>query len=251
MKRDEFQIEICANSVESAVEAARGGADRIELCAGMPEGGTTPSYGEIALARELLSIRLHIIIRPRGGDFLYTPMEREVMLRDIATARHLGVDGVVVGCLTPNGKVDIGLMHEMMKAAGKMSVTFHRAFDMCDDPFEALEAIEALGCDRILTSGQCVTAEDGCVLLKQLVERSQGVIIMPGCGVNAANICRIAEETGAAEFHFSARVAKESDMLYRNSRVSMGGTVRIEEYGREMTSADRVKEVIEALQIHH
>lgn len=240
-----YKIEICANSVESAIEAQRGGAYRVELCAGIPEGGTTPSYGEIKMARELLSIRLHVIIRPRGGDFLYTPLEQSIMLHDIDMARQLGVDGVVFGCLTPDGDIDLPLMERLMKASEGMSVTFHRAFDMCRSPRKALEEIIALGCDRILTSGQQATAEKGISLLKELNVQADGrIIIMPGCGVNSDNIRKIAEETGASEFHFSGRSSIESKMNYRNPAVSMGGTVKIEEYSREITDHTKVEKAI-------
>ena len=240
-----YKIEICANSVESAIEAQRGGAYRVELCAGIPEGGTTPSYGEIKMARELLSIRLHVIIRPRGGDFLYTPLEQSIMLHDIDMARQLGADGVVFGCLTPDGDIDLPLMERLMKASEGMSVTFHRAFDMCRNPRKALEKIIALGCDRILTSGQQATAEKGISLLKELNVQADGrIIIMPGCGVNSDNIRKIAEETGASEFHFSGRSSIESKMNYRNPAVSMGGTVKIEEYSREITDHTKVEKAI-------
>ena len=184
------KIEICANSVESAVKAQQGGAYRVELCAGIPEGGTTPSFGEIRMARQLLQqTKLHIIIRPRGGDFLYSPLEQEIMLHDIKVARQLGADGVVFGCLTADGKVDVEAMEKLMNAVGDMSVTFHRAFDMCRNPQEALEQIIELGCHRILTSGQEATAEKGIPLLKELVELAdERIIIMPGCGVNPKNI---------------------------------------------------------------
>lgn len=240
-----YKIEICANSVESAIEAQRGGAYRVELCAGIPEGGTTPSYGEIKMARELLSIRLHVIIRPRGGDFLYTPLEQSIVLHDIDMARQLGADGVVFGCLTPDGDIDLPLMERLMKASEGMSVTFHRAFDMCRSPRKALEEIIALGCDRILTSGQQATAEKGISLLKELNVQADGrIIIMPGCGVNSDNIRKIAEETGASEFHFSGRSSIESKMNYRNPAVSMGGTVKIEEYSREITDHTKVEKAI-------
>lgn len=247
MKREDFKIEICTNSVESVKAAIEAGANRIELCAGMPEGGTTPSYGEICRVRELMSSGMHVIIRPRGGDFLYSEEESEVMLRDIEMARKIGVDGVVLGCLTADGEVDVVKMRRLLAAAGDMSVTFHRAFDMCCDPFKALEIIEHLGCERILTSGQKNSAEEGIPLLRKLVRQAREVIIMPGCGVNAGNIKRIAEETGAHEFHLSARISIGSDMIYRNPEVSMGGTVQVAEYGREVTSADKVCDAIKAL----
>ena len=243
------KIEICANSVESAVKAQQAGAYRVELCAGIPEGGTTPSFGEIRMARQLLNhTKLHVIIRPRGGDFLYSPIEQEIMLHDIKVARQLGADGVVFGCLTAEGDVDVPLMKKLMNGVGEMSVTFHRAFDMCSNPKEALEQIIGLGIDRILTSGREATAEKGIPLLKELVEQADGrIIIMPGCGVNAGNIRKIAEETGTYEFHFSGRSTVESGMIYRNPKVSMGGTVKIEEYLNEVTDPEKVKAALSEL----
>jgi copper homeostasis protein len=171
----EYLFEVCANSVESCMAAQAGGADRVELCAGIPEGGTTPSYGDIVIAREVLqNTRLHVIIRPRGGDFLYSPIEQHIMLKDIDNARRLEADGIVLGCLTPDGEVDIPLMKQLMEAAQGMSVTFHRAFDVCRNPQKALEDIISLGCDRILTSGQQPTAELGIPLLKELQQQAAG-----------------------------------------------------------------------------
>lgn len=246
-----YKFENCANSVESCLEAQRAGIDRVELCAGIPEGGTTPSYGDILVARKLLTTtKLHVIIRPRGGDFLYSDVEKEIMLEDVRMSRRLGVDGVVFGALTAEGDVDMEFMRQLMKEAEGMSVTFHRAFDVCRDPFIALEQIIELGCHRILTSGQMPKAEEGVELLRELVERaSERIIIMPGCGVNASNIAHIAEATGAREFHFSGRSKRESGMLFRKSRVSMGGAVVIDEYSRDVTDVEIVKETIDRLKI--
>ena len=241
-------FEVCANGVESCLAAQAGGADRVELCAGIPEGGTTPSYGDIAAARRLLNhTRLHVIIRPRGGDFLYSPLEQGIMLDDIANARRLGADGVVLGCLTAEGDVNLPLMRRFMEAAAGMSVTFHRAFDVCRDPFRALEDIIGLGCHRILTSGQQPTAEQGIPLLQELQKAAAGRIrLLAGCGVNEGNIARIVRETGITEFHFSARETTESGMNWRNGTVSMGGTVQIEEYARPVTTERRVRATIAA-----
>lgn len=248
---EKSKIEICANSVESAVKARQAGAYRVELCAGMAEGGTTPSFGEIRMARQLLTeTKLYVMIRPRGGDFLYSPVEQEIMLHDIKVARQLGADGVVFGCLTANGNVDIPLMRKLMNAVGNMKVTFHRAFDVCRNPKDALEQIINLGVSRILTSGQEATAEKGIPLLKELVKQADGrIIIMPGCGVNVGNIRKIADATGATEFHLSARSTVESGMTWRNAKVSMGGTVKIEEYMKEVTDPEKVRAVLAELEM--
>lgn len=245
----DYKIEICANSVASCLEAQKGGAYRVELCAGIPEGGTTPSYGEIAVARELLNIKLNIIIRPRGGDFLYSDVEHKTMLHDIEIAKKLGVDGVVIGCLKADGTIDMERNRELIAAAEGMSVTFHRAFDMCKNPFESLEQIIALGCDRLLTSGQQPTAIEGISLLSQLVEKAgDRIIIMPGSGVNEDNIAILADETKAKEFHFSAREPIDSKMEYRNPDLKMGGAVvEIDEFVNNVTAADKVKRTIDKL----
>jgi copper homeostasis protein len=240
-----FRFEVCANSVESCLAAQAGDAHRVELCAGIPEGGTTPSFGEIALARELLtSTKLHVIIRPRGGDFLYSKHEQQVMLTDIQQARRQQVDGLVFGCLTPQGDIDFPFLKQLMEAAEGLPVTFHRAFDVCRSPEEVLEQLIELGVTRILTSGAQPTAEAGISLLSKLNKQANGrIILLAGSGVNEKNICRIAAETGIREFHFSAREQVESGMRYRNEAISMGG-VHIDEYSRPITTAKRVKEII-------
>lgn len=240
-------IEVCANSVESCVEAQRGGAYRVELCAGIPEGGTTPSYGEIMTARESISIKLNVIIRPRGGDFLYSDNEMKSMLRDIELAKKCGADGVVFGCLTKDGEIDIEKNRILLEAAKPMSVTFHRAFDVCKDPLKSLEALINLGFDRVLTSGQKANAVLGKELIKELVLIGERIIIMPGCGVNEENVAELAKFTSAKEFHMSARRSVESGMIYKNYEVSMGGTVCIDEFKRDVTYAERVEKSIKAL----
>lgn len=234
-------IEICANSAQSCVEAEAGGAHRVELCAAIPEGGTTPSYGEIRMAQELTSnIDIHVIIRPRGGDFLYTAAEVETMLYDIEMAKMLKVNGVVFGCLTKEGDIDVPLMRRLIEASGALSVTCHRAFDVCREPFVALEQLVALGCDRILTSGQQPDAVQGIPLIKELVQRANGrIIIMPGCGVREDNIALIEAETGAKEFHTSARSIVQSRMEYRNENVPMGSIPVSSEF--ETIQTDRKK----------
>ena len=217
-------VEVCANGVESCLAAQEGGADRVELCAGIPEGGTTPSYGEIQVARRVLtSTRLHVIIRPRGGDFLYSDLEVERMAADIAVCRELGVDGVVFGCLKADGSLDMDKNRYLMQCSHGMSVTLHRAFDRAADPVQALEDAIALGFDRILTSGQQPKAMQGVELLAQLHRQAAGrIILMAGSGVTEENIRDIREATGLTEFHFSAREPHPSAMQYVNPNLYMG-----------------------------
>ena len=241
-----YKFEICANSVASCIAAQDGGADRVELCAGIPEGGTTPSVGMIRCARESIGIGLNVIIRPRGGDFLYSESEIREMIYDIKAAKGLGVDGLVFGCLCPDGSVDMENMRLLMEAAGDTPVTFHRAFDHTSDPLKALEDIIELGCARILTSGCRPTAAEGAPLLAQLVEKAgDRIIIMPGCGVNESNIAETARLSGAREFHFSAREPVESGMTFRNQDVVMGSEE--DPYGTMQTTARRVAATIAPL----
>ena len=241
-----YRFEICANSTASCKAAQEGGADRVELCSGIPEGGTTPSFGMIRKARESIGIGLNVIIRPRGGDFLYSKDELDEMAYDIRAAKELGADGLVFGCLTKEGNVDMEAMAMMMKAADGLPVTFHRAFDHSSDPFQALEDIIGLGCARILTSGCRPTAMEGADLLASLVKKAgERIIIMPGCGVNEGNIAEIARLSGAREFHFSAREPVESGMIFRNPDVAMGS--EDDPYGIVRTTAARVAATINSL----
>ena len=244
----EYRFEICANGVESCIAAQEGGADRVELCAGIPECGTTPSYGEIKTARRLLTrTRLHVIIRPRGGDFLYTPLELERMEEDIRACSELGADGVVIGCLNADGTIGMEASRRLIGAASGMSVTFHRAFDRCRDPHAALEQLVELGADRVLTSGLQPTAERGIAMLRQLNEQARGrITILAGCGVNESNIRKIQEQTGVREFHFSARTPVKSRMAYSNPDVYMG-TPGADESTLLYTSAERVRQTISQL----
>lgn len=247
----DYKLEICTNSVASCIEAQNGGAYRVELCAAIPEGGTTPSYGEISVAREMIDIKLNVIIRPRSGDFLYSEIEHKTMLKDIEIAKSLRADGVVFGCLTADGDVDIERNKELLDAVGDMDTTFHRAFDKCRNPFEALEDIIKLGFNRILTSGQQPKADKGIPLLKELVEKADNrIIIMPGSGITEDNISHIASETGASEFHLSARTPVKSKMKYKDDNVSMGGTnITIDEYVQNITNAARVKATLAQLNV--
>ena len=237
-------LEICAGSVASAIAARDGGAQRIELCAALEVGGVTPSAGLIAEARKVEGLVLNVIIRPRGGDFLYDSHEIACMEEDIRTCRRIGVDGVVIGALTAEGDIDTATCKRLINAADGMSITFHRAFDMCRNPQKALEELIALGCHRVLKSGQAPTAEAGTALLGELVEQADGrIIIMPGCGVNSNNAARILQATGANEIHASARKSVGSRMIYRNSSVSMGNSDS-DEYARKETDVNEVRAIV-------
>ncbi|WP_249219566.1 copper homeostasis protein CutC [Chitinophaga sp. HK235] len=241
-----FVLEICAGSVASCIAAEEGGANRIELCDNLLEGGTTPSYATIAIAREKVKIDLYPIIRPRGGDFLYSDLEFEVMKKDIELCKQLGCNGVVIGILTPDGRIDKRRCKELVDLAWPMGVTFHRAFDMTDNPFEALEDIIEIGCERILTSGARNTAVEGASLLKDLVERANDrIIIMAGSGVRANNIAQLIKTTGVMEYHTSAKAYEDSKMVYRNPNVSMGGIPGVPEYGISLTQRKEVLQIRE------
>ena len=200
-------LEVAANSVASACAAETGGAARIELCSALEVGGLTPSHAAIATTLERLRIPVHVLIRPRAGDFVFDDLECEVMRRDIETCKALGCAGVVLGVLTPEGDVDAARCRALVETARGMSVTFHRAFDYARDPFAALETVISLGCDRLLTSGQAADALAGAPLIHDLIEQSRGrVTIMPGGGITARNIAAVAQATGARELHASAKV---------------------------------------------
>ena len=240
-------LEVCAGSYASVLAARRGGAARIELCSALAEGGVTPSLGLIRAAVGVEGIRKHVLIRPRGGDFLYAEEEQRIMADDIRTARELGADGVVVGALTADGRIDLPAMERFMEAAQGMSVTFHRAFDLCRDPAEALEDIVRLGCHRILTSGQAPTAEQGIPLLRSLVQQAAGRIgILPGGGVGAGNAARILSATGAVELHASARSLWQSPMRFRHPGVAMGAPGS-DEYSWMETSAQCVRDILASI----
>lgn len=243
-----MRIEICVDSVAGAIAAQRGGADRVELCDNLMEGGTTPSAGCIRCARNHLQIGLQVIIRPRGGDFLYDATEREVMREDIRLAKECQANGVVIGCLTAEGDIDQALTRELVDLARPMNVTFHRAFDMCRDPRQALEELVELGLDRVLTSGQEASCLEGLELIAALQQQAAGrIIVMPGGGITPRNVHKIVAGTGVSEVHLSARSSVESGMKYRNSRCFMGGTLRPAEFGWKTTDEVAVRTVVDAL----
>lgn len=212
-----FTLEVIGFNIESCVLAQAAGANRIELCDNPGEGGTTPSYGFIKAAREVLKIELYPIIRPRGGDFLYSDAEFKVMKADVKVCKELGCDGVVIGILNTDGTVDQKRCGELVQLAYPMSVTFHRAFDRVKDAVQALEDVIEIGCERVLTSGLVPNALDGAETLAALIKQAdERIIIMPGSGVRSDNIIELAQKTGAVEFHTSARMNIESKMSYKN-----------------------------------
>lgn len=239
-------LEVCANSVTSALAAQDGGAARVELCENLNEGGTTPSYGEILLARKMLHIKLYVLIRPRGGDFLYTDMEFKIMCADVRYCIEAGCDGIVIGILKADGTIDKERCGELIKMARQwgLGVTFHRAFDMCADLFQALEDIIDLGCERILTSGGKSTAMEGARTIVKLIEKAAGrIIIMPGSGISETNVTDLVHFTGVTQIHSSARVRVLSKMNFKNDHIIMGNNYG-DEYSSDVTNTERVKNIL-------
>lgn len=243
-----IETELCAYTLTAVEAARRAGATRVELCASPYEGGTTPSAGVIRLARAVEGLQLSVMIRPRGGDFLYSDSEFRQMIEDVRFARSCGADGVVVGLLLPDGSIDRQRTAQLVEEAGDLCVTFHRAFDMARDPEEALEEVIAAGCRRILTSGGRQTAMEGIDTLRMLVAQAAGRIdLMAGSGVSAANALTLAQ-TGVDAIHFSARCMRPSGMTWRNPAISMGSTPGIPEYESFDADEDKIKEIIRTLQ---
>ena len=247
IKDRQMILEACVNSAVSAVEAQKGGASRVELCENMHDGGTTPSAGSIRFARKHLHIELYVMIRPRGGDFLYTPEEFQVMKEDIRVAKESGADGVVFGILLPDGNMDLQRMKELVDLARPMGITCHRAFDMSADPFRAMEELVSLGVDRILTSGQQPGAPQGEQLIRDLIIKSAGrIIIMPGCGIKEHNIARLVQTTGASEIHVHLEKQEPSRMEFRQSSVYMGRP-GLSEFEHTLTDYERFKRILAIL----
>lgn len=244
----ERSLEICCYSVESAIKAEYAGANRIELCDNHTEGGTTPSYATIKYVINNLRIPVNVILRPRGGDFLYSDIEFEVMKEDALKMKELGVNGIVFGILTTTGEIDIDRTREILELTHPLECTFHRAFDMCQDHFKSLEQLKKLGIKRILTSGGKNTIYDGIELLSKLVEAAKNeIIIMPGSGINENTIEKILQETGAKEFHSSAKIFVNSDMNYLNPTVKMGKNQSIDEYKKISVDTNQIKKMIKIL----
>lgn len=243
-----YKLEVCLDSAESAVIADKAGADRVELCENLFGGGTTPSAGTIKVTRESVALGLHVIIRPRPGDFCYTDTEFKVMLEDIRYCRDQGVDGVVIGVLNKDGTVDKERNAALIKEAGTMSITFHRAFDVTTDPYQALEDIIELGCHRILTSGQEASVLEGSELIRDIIKKADGrIIIMPGGDITERKLQKVIKETGASEFHIYLDMEKESVMKHCPDHVYMGGLLRKPEFMNSYSSSSRIATVLSSL----
>jgi len=238
-------IEVCVEGIDGLAAAQAAGADRVELCASLLEGGLTPSLGVVRAALEIATIPFHVIIRPRGGDFLYSELEYKTMLEDVTACRELGVAGVVIGCLTADGRIDEARVAELTQAARPLAVTCHRAFDMTRDPVEAIEALVRCGIDRVLTSGQRNSATEGVDTLRRVHDAARGRIM--ACGeLDAGNIADVVRRSEADEFHFAAPTTISSGMAFRNPHVGMGGTELDREFQLTLTDPDAVRRTIAA-----
>lgn len=238
-----MKLEVCAFHYRSCEIAKRAGAARVELCDNPIEGGTTPSYGTIRQVKEQVDILLYPIIRPRSGNYLYDDDEFAIIKKDIMMCRDLGCDGISVGIQKIDARIDVERLKRIVEWAGPMGVTCNRAFDVSPDPFEALEQIIEAGCERILTSGQETAAPDAAVLLGRLVKQAgDRIIIMPGAGVNSSNIRKLMNESGAKEFHSSARRAAPNPLTYINRKVSDYGNVYIADEDEVRRMVEEIKE---------
>jgi len=249
-ERGRILVEACVDSLASAAAAVAGGAARLELCSGLVEGGLTPSAGIVALVRERIDADLHVLIRPRGGDFLYDADEVLVMLADLDLAMRLGADGVVIGALTAGGAVDEAVAARLIESARPMAVTFHRAFDLTRDPAQALDALLRLGIERVLTSGQAESAEAGISVLASLVRQgADQMTVLAGGGVHEANAARIVRETGVREIHLRGSRSFESPMTFRREGVAMGRAYRPDEFLRIETDQAQIRRVVDAVRL--
>jgi copper homeostasis protein len=245
-------LEVCANSANSALAAQEGGALRVELCENLHEGGTTPSHGQLLLARKRLNIDIYVLIRPRPGDFLYTNLEFEVMKADIKHCADMGCNGIVVGILNEDGSVDKQRCSELSQLAKEvgLATTFHRAFDLCADHYQALEDISDMGFDRILTSGGKSTAIEGVAMIRHLVDKAgKRISIMAGSGINEHNAADLVRFTGVKEIHASARTIEKSKMKYINDHILMSAHQR-DDYIIDETDANRVKGILKAVRVN-
>lgn len=246
---DKYILECCVDSVESAIEAEMGGANRIELCSALVIGGLSPSKKLFEEVKKYTNIKIHVLLRPRFGDFCYTNHEHQIIKNEIKMFKKLGADGVVIGTLKPDGTLNMEQMKELIEEADGMSVTLHRAFDMCKDPMQTLQDSKKLGINTILTSGQKNSCINGTDLLCNLVKAaSNDIDILIGGGVDASVIAALHEKTGATSFHMSGKVTLDSDMVYRKEDVNMG-VASMSEYQIWRTSASRIKAAKDILEV--
>lgn len=248
MTSNHVLIEACIDSVRSALAAEEGGADRLELCSGLLEAGVTPSLGLLEAIRSAVSLPVFVLIRPRGGDFLYDWHEVTAMVRDIERAKVAGAAGFVLGALTAGGDIDRTITQRLIDAARPLPVTFHRAFDLTRDPDGSLETLMEMGVDRLLTSGQAPTAWDGQALIREMVEAVDGnPIILAGGGVAAAHVAELVRMTGVTEIHLRGATVMASEMIFRRPGIPLGKPPEGDTYIRSETSADRVRSVVTAV----
>jgi len=246
------KLEICCYTIQSALLAEKHGAHRIELCDNFMEGGTTPSYSMISKCIENVKIPVNVIVRPRGGDFLYSEMEYEIIKNDVTVIKELGANGVVVGFLHSNGEIDIDKTIEIVDLAKPMEVTFHRAFDMCRDPLLALDQLKKTNITRILTSGAMNKAIEGIELIIKLIEKAgNDIIIMPGSGVNEKNLEEIIQKTKAKEYHSSAMTFLNSSMLFTNNNIQMGDAHETNEYKKVSVNTLQIEKMVRILKQHN
>ena len=242
-----IKLEVCCDSLDSVLSAVRGGASRIELCSALTEGGLTPSVGMVREALRVSPVPIHVLIRPRGGDFLYSPAEWQAMQEDVAAMRDLGVHGVVIGGLLADGRIDVEHTVQLVEQAGPLAVTFHRALDMSSDPEAGIASLCEMGVHRLLTSGMAATALEGVARISQWQQQfGERLILMPGCGVNSKNVAEIVRRTGATEVHASAKQLVQSGMLFRRDDVKMGSADR-DEFARYVTDESEVRKIRAAL----
>lgn len=240
-----MKIEIAANSYASALIADRAGADRIELCSNLELGGTTPGPGTLIASKENLSIPIHVLVRPRAGDFVYTGPEIEEIIQTIKFCRQMGIEGIVIGFLTPEGKVDQAITQQVLEHTEGLDLTFHRAFDQVIDQQEAMETIIDLGFDRILTSGGQPSTPEGVRQIAQLIDQAKDrIVIMPGGGINNYNIQDVAEHTGAQEFHLSCKMVIKSAVEFRPRSLQLVNNEEIHPYNYLMSSEEKISNVV-------
>lgn len=243
-----FNLEVCVDTVESAIAAEQGGATRLELCGNLIIGGTTPSISLLEIVKENVKIPVHVLIRPRFGEFCYSDLEFEEIKRQVVDMKEHGADGVVIGIVKPNGSLDKERLKILIELANPLHIVLHRAFDVCKDPFEALQDAKGIGMHTILTSGQKQTALEGADLLARLIQKANGEIdIMPGSGISSSTIATLIEKTNAKSYHVSGKIKKESPMIYRKQDIPMGLPI-LSEYDLFQTDSTEIRKIRQVIE---